>query len=86
MPEHSAAQCNTCDSVNQFPCTHQRQCLNFVANKQIPLSDNQVNQVGVWLDKDTGPWCLELGEELTFRVVDDKASYPSVEDAELWDE
>lgn len=32
---------------------------------------DQPGQVGLWEDKDTGNWYLELGEEVTFLINDD---------------
>lgn len=32
---------------------------------------DQVGQVGLWLDEDTGDWYLELGEDVTYLVIDD---------------
>jgi len=34
---------------------------------------DQVGQTGMWLDRDTGDWYLELGESSTFVVDDDTA-------------
>jgi hypothetical protein len=32
---------------------------------------DQPNQIGMWLDRDTGNWYLEEGEFSTFLVIDD---------------
>ena len=34
---------------------------------------DQPGQVGMWEDTDTGNWYLELGESVTYLVVDDTA-------------
>lgn len=34
---------------------------------------DQLGQVGMWLDSDTGNWYLELGESVTLLVDDDTA-------------
>ncbi|AFV51217.1 hypothetical protein First_0087 [Mycobacterium phage First] len=34
---------------------------------------DQVGQVGIWLDKDTGNWWLSLGEGQSYLVIDDTA-------------
>ena len=32
---------------------------------------DQIGQVGLWLDKDTGNWYLERGETQTYLIIDD---------------
>jgi hypothetical protein len=40
---------------------------------------DQRSQTGMWLDKDTGDWYLERGEDYTRRVIDNTVS------ANAWD-
>lgn len=50
--------------VDQFPVCVQEDC------------SDQPNQVGMWLDKDTGNWYLELGEVgTTYLVIDDTVAF-----------
>ena len=75
-PAHAEPGTTTCYNdawTGPKPCVELSQIEDIDTLPVCRVEDcsDQIGQVGLWLDRDTGNWYLERGETQTYLIIDD---------------